>query len=280
MALIDPAELLDRLGEPGLRVADVRWWLADPAKGRRDYAVAHIPGAVFVDLDRDVVASEGPGRHPLPDPAAFLRRMEALGFDRSSSIVVYDDAGGTVAARLWWMLDDLGHPDVRVLDGGLHAWIALGGPLTDALPAHPPGRLPLRERWARTIDQADLIDRLGSVSVIDARAPERYRGDIEPIDPVAGHIPTALSRPTAGNLGPDERFLAPAELRARFEQLGPDVVTACGSGVNACHNALAMRIAGLPDPLLYPGSYSDWSRSGLPIETGDEPGEVPASLRG
>jgi thiosulfate/3-mercaptopyruvate sulfurtransferase len=280
MALIDAAELLDRLGEPGLCVADVRWWLADPGKGRRDYAAAHIPGAVFVDLDRDVVAPEGPGRHPLPDPTAFLRRMEALGFDQASSIVAYDDAGGTVAARLWWMLDDLGHPDVRVLDGGLQAWIAAGGPLTDAVPAHPPGRLPLREHWTRTIDQADLIGRLGSVSVIDARAPERYRGDIEPVDPVAGHIPTALSRPTAGNLGPDGRFLAPAELRARFEKLGPDVVTACGSGVNACHNALAMRIAGLPDPLLYPGSYSDWSRSGLAIATGDEPGEVPASLKG
>jgi len=279
MSLISPEALLAELGDPRLRIADVRWWLADPAKGRRDYAEGHIPGAVFVDVDSDLVAATGPGRHPLPEAGTFLRRMEAAGFDAASRIVAYDDAGGTVAARLWWMLDDLGHPDIAVLDGGLQAWLAAGGTLTDVVPDLRPGRLPLREAWSRTIDQEALIARLGRVSVIDARAFERYRGDVEPIDPVAGHIPTAHSRPTAGNLGPDGRFLDPASLRARFEALGPDLVTACGSGVNACHSALAMRVAGLPDPLLYPGSYSDWSRSGLPIATGDEPGEVPEALR-
>jgi thiosulfate/3-mercaptopyruvate sulfurtransferase len=279
MSLISPESLLARLGDPDIRIADVRWWLADPDKGRRDYGVAHLPGAVFVDVDTDLVAAEGPGRHPLPEPAVFLRRMEAAGFDASSVIVAYDDAGGTVAARLWWMLDDLGHADVRVLDGGIQAWQAAGGPLTAEVPGLSPGRLPLRATWARTIERDGLIARLGSVPIVDARAPERYRGDIEPIDPVAGHIPTAHSRPTAGNLAADGRFLAPEALRSRFEVLGPEVVTACGSGVNACHNALAMRVAGLPDPLLYPGSYSDWSRSGLPIATGDEPGDVPDSLR-
>ncbi len=141
------------------------------------------------------------------------------------------------------------------------------------------GRLGLRERWSRTIDRAELIAQLGNVAIVDARAPERYRGDIEPIDPVAGHIPTAVSLPTGGNLDGGGRLLPAAELRNRFELLGDEVVVACGSGVNACHNALAMRVAGLPGPLLYPGSYSDWSRSGLPVATGDDPGEVPSSLR-
>lgn len=281
MSLISAQALHARIDDPQIRLADVRWWLADPPRGRHDYDTGHIPGAVFVDLDTDLVASEGPGRHPLPEPVAFLRRMEALGFDASSRIVVYDDAGGTVAARLWWMLDDLGQPQVQVLDGGVQAWVEAGGPLTTTVPAPPPGRLGLREHWSRTIDREALIARLGSSVIVDARARERYRGDVEPIDPVAGHIPTALSRPTAGNLGPDGRLLPAEELRARFEAPGGleapghDVVVACGSGVNACHNALAMRIAGLPDPLLYPGSYSDWSRSGLPVATGDDPGEVP-----
>ncbi|MEW6225257.1 MAG: sulfurtransferase [Chloroflexota bacterium] len=286
MSLISAEALLARLGDPVLRLADVRWWLADPGKGRRDYAAAHLPGAVFVDLDTDLAAPRGPGRHPLPDPAVFARRMEALGFDDASEIVAYDDAGGTIAARLWWMLDDLGHPQVSVLDGGVQAWAAAGGPLTATVPAPAPGRLHLRDRWTRTIDRAGLVGRLGTLELIDARAPERYRGDLEPVDAAPGHIPTARSVPTAGNLGPDGRFLPPDVIRARFEALhsrtaraDAGVVTSCGSGVTACHNALAMRLAGLPDPILYPGSYSDWSRSGLPVATGDEPGDVPASLR-
>ena len=277
MSLITPEDLLGRLHDPALRIADVRWWLADPGKGRRDYAAAHLPGAVFVDVDTDLVATEGPGRHPLPAPAAFAARMATLGFDDSSDIVAYDDAGGTIAARLWWMLDVLGHSRVRVLDGGYQAWIAAGGPVTDVVPAYPAGRLTLGDAWARTIDRDELASRLGTIAVIDARAPERYRGDVEPIDPVAGHIPTALSRPTSGNLAVDGRLLPPDELRRRFAPLGDEVVTACGSGITACHNALAMRVAGLPDPLLYPGSYSDWSRAGMPVVTGDEPGDAPDS---
>jgi thiosulfate/3-mercaptopyruvate sulfurtransferase len=279
MSLIDPETLLVRLGDPDLRLADVRWWLTEPAKGRRDYDAAHLPGAVFVDLDTDLAdppAPVGPGRHPLPDPAAFAARMAELGFDDGSEIVAYDDAGGTIAARLWWMLDDLGHGRVRVLDGGMSAWTAIGGPLTDAAPVRTAGRLRLRDRWTRTIDRDALAARLGSVGLIDARAIERYRGDLEPVDAAPGHIPTARSRPTAGNLGADGRFLDPEVLRARFAGLAGDVVTYCGSGVNACHNALAMRVAGLADPLLYPGSYSDWVGTGMPIVTGDEPGVMPA----
>ncbi len=276
MLLINPDELLARLGDPDLAVFDVRWWLADPAKGRRDFLAGHIPGARFVDVDTDLVAPDGPGRHPLPSPAAFAACMRALGLRDGDEAVVYDDNGGTIAARLWWMLDDLGFARVRLLDGGLPAWVAAGGPVEAAADAASrPGVLALATTWRRTINRETLVPRLGSVAVVDARAPERYRGDIEPVDPVAGHIPTALNRPLSGNLGPDGRFLPADQLRARFDGLGDEVVMACGSGINACHNALAMRLAGLPAPLLYPGSYSDWSRAGMPIATGDLPGAMP-----
>ena len=274
MSLITPEALLARLDDPTLRIADVRWWLVDPGKGRRDYAVAHIPGATFVDVDADLVGPSGPGRHPLPSPAAFSARMAALGIADDTEVVAYDDAGGSIAARLWWMLDDLGHPRVSVLDGGIQAWLAAGGPVTAEVPAPRPGRLSLRDAWSRTIDREALIARLGEIALIDARAPERYRGDLEPIDPVPGHIPTAVNHPTAGNLDAGGRFLDPGILRLRYASLGEDVVASCGSGVTACHAALAMRVAGLPAPLLYPGSYSDWSRSGLPVATGDEPGDA------
>jgi len=274
MSLISPDELLARLGDPALRICDVRWWLTDPGKGRRDYAAAHIPGAVFVDLDTDLAAPAGPGRHPLPSPAAFAARMAALGIGDEHEVVVYDDAGGTVAARLWWMLDDLGRAGVRLLDGGVAAWTAAGGTLTDEVPTLAPATLTLRDAWTRVLDRDGIAGRLraGDLTLLDARAPERYRGDVEPVDPLPGHIPGAVSRPTAGNLGPDGRFLDPEVLRARFDMLGTTVATSCGSGVTACHNALAMRVAGLPDPILYPGSYSDWATAGMPVATGDEPG--------
>jgi thiosulfate/3-mercaptopyruvate sulfurtransferase len=277
MSLITAGELRARLTDPALRVCDVRWWLTEPGKGRRDYDAAHIPGAVFVDLDADLAAAEGPGRHPLPSPAAFAARMAGLGIGDDSDVVVYDDAGGSIAARLWWMLDDLGHPCVRVLDGGIGGWTAAGGELTAVVPAHARATLHLRDAWSRVIERDALAGRLrsGDVALIDARAGERYRGEVEPVDAAPGHIPGALSRPTAGNLGPDGRFLDAATLRARFAELGSaDVVTSCGSGVTACHNALAMRVAGLPDPVLYPGSFSDWARSAMPVATGEEPGRL------
>lgn len=275
MALISPEALAQRLSNPRLRLLDVRWWLTDLPRGRRDYLAGHIPGAVWVDLDTELAAPTGPGRHPLPDPAVFAARMAELGVDDDADVVVYDDASGMIAARVWWMLEDLGHRSVRVLDGGFVAWRALGLPETTKIPTPRPGRLTLADHWTRVIDREALIPRLGSVALVDARAPERYRGETEPVDAYPGHIPTAVNRPLAGNLGPDGRFLDPASLRARFESLGPEVVTACGSGINACHNALAMRVAGLPDPILYEGSYSDWSRAGMPVVTGDEPGRMP-----
>jgi len=274
MSLISAGELIVRIGDLGLRICDVRWWLTDPSKGRRDYDAAHLPGAIFVDADRDLVAADGPGRHPLPSPADFVARMGQIGIGDDSEVVAYDDAGGTIAARLWWMLDDLGHRNVRVLDGGIGAWVAAGGPLTAQVPAPVPGQLSLRSRWTRVIDRDALVARLlaGDVTLVDARAPERYRGEIEPVDPVPGHIPGARSHPSANSLAPDGHFLGPDELRDRLGGLSPDVVTSCGSGVTACHTALAMRVAGLPDPILYPGSYSDWSRAGMPVATGDDPG--------
>ncbi len=229
---------------------------------------------MFIDVDADLVGESGPGRHPLPSPATFTARMASLGLGDEHAIVAYDDVGGTIAARLWWMLDVLGHPDVSVLDGGIQAWTSIGGPLTAAVPELPPATLTLRDTWSRTIDRDTLSKRLGYVALLDARATERYRGEQEPIDPVAGHIPTARSLPSESNLGPDGRMLPPSILRDRFMGLGPEVVTSCGSGVTACHHALAMRVAGLPDPILYPGSYSDWSRAGMPVATGDEPGSA------
>jgi thiosulfate/3-mercaptopyruvate sulfurtransferase len=283
--LISPEELAEQLGDPALRVADVRWTLGQPDRGRESYTAAHIPGAIFVDLDRDLAAAgmglhpQG-GRHPLPSPSDFAARMAAMGFGSEHRIVAYDDTGGTVAARLWWMLDDLGHADVRLLDGGLAAWNALGLPLTAEVAPVAPASMRLAGRWSRAIDRDALVSRLGDVRLLDVRAPERYRGEIEPVDRVPGHIPTAVSAPTMANLAPDGRFRPADELRQRYaavilESQGAEVVASCGSGVNAAHTALAMRLAGLDAPLLYDGSYSDWSAAGLPVATGPEPGEMP-----
>lgn len=284
MSLISAADLAADLHDPDLRIADVRWSLAAPAAGRAAYAEAHLPGAVFVDLDSVLTAPLGPGRHPLPDPTAFVAALAALGIGPEHRVVAYDDAGGTVAARLWWMLDVLGHPRVAVLDGGIAAWRAAGLPLTAVAPDLAPAAAwtGLPAAWPRTIAREELAPRLGTLTLLDARAPERYRGEVEPVDPIPGHIPTAVSAPTGSFLGADGCFLSAAALAGRLATLGATgerpVVVACGSGVNACQLALAARAAGLPDPLLYPGSYSDWSRSGMPIATGDEPGKSPDLL--
>jgi thiosulfate/3-mercaptopyruvate sulfurtransferase len=277
--LISAAALAARLSSPALRIADVRWVLGKPGEGRRRYDAGHIPGALFVDLDTHLTAATGPGRHPLPLPRAFASRMSELGIGSEHDVVVYDDAGGTIAARMWWMLDALGHRHVAMLDGGLPAWEAAGLPVTTEVPSLPAANFSVRQdHWPRTVDREDLKRRLGSVVLLDARAGARYRGEIEPIDPVAGHIPTAISAPTDGNLDGSARFLAPDALRARFDAAtggAHEVITSCGSGITACHNALAMRVAGLPDPILYPGSYSDWSRGGEPVATGADPGTPP-----
>jgi thiosulfate/3-mercaptopyruvate sulfurtransferase len=272
------------LDDPALRLVDCRWYLGRPGDGRAAYDAGHLPGAMHLDVDADLTATSGPGRHPLPDAAVFRRRLEAVGIGDEQTVVAYDDVGGWVASRLWWMLDDLGHTAVAVLDGGIGAWTAAGLPLTTDVPAWPPARLSVRETWGRVLDREALRESLGDVRLLDARAGARYRGETEPIDAYPGHIPTAVSAPTDANLAPDGRFLSPHELAARYRELGADgsageVVVSCGSGVSATHDALALRIAGLPDARLYPGSYSDWTQQGLPVATGDAPGDPPESVK-
>jgi len=255
--------------------------MGSPGAGKVAYAAGHIPGAIFLDLDVDLAGRDGPGRHPLPAPAAFRDRLEDAGIGDADNVVVYDDVGGWIAARLWWMLDNLGHQRVRVLDGGLPAWVAAGFPVT-AAPTEPPvrGRLHLHDAWTGVIDRADLAKGLGGFVLLDARGGARYRGEVEPIDPVPGHIPTARSAPADSNVGSDGRMLPAAVLAERYGALGAagdagPVVTSCGSGVTACFHSLAMRVADLPEPILYVGSYSDWSRADMPIATGSEPGDPP-----
>jgi thiosulfate/3-mercaptopyruvate sulfurtransferase len=292
--LVSPEELIARIDDPRVRVVDVRWVLGQVGAGRRAYEAGHLPGAIFLDLDGDLALAPGPGRagrHPLPAPADFARRLAAAGIGSDDLVVAYDDVGGWVAARLWWMLDDLGHRGGEaVLDGGLQGWVGAGGELTTEIPVRPLEQpsLALADHWTKVIERDDLRARLGEVVLLDARSEPRYRGEIEPIDAYPGHIPTAVNAPTDGNLiEPAGRFLPAAELRGRFEALaaaaveagaarpGAPVVTSCGSGVSACHASLAMRLAGLPDPILYVGSYSDWSRAGEPAATGPEPGAPP-----
>ena len=278
--LVSVARLAEVIADPLLRVVDCRWYLGRPGDGRIAYDAGHLPGALHLDVDTDLTAPVGPGRHPLPDPSVFRRRLEAAGIGDAHTVVAYDDVGGWVAARLWWMLDDLGHDAVAVLDGGIAAWTAAGLPLTTEVPAFPAGRLSLRDSWEGVIERDALRGSLGSVRLLDARASARYRGETEPIDAYPGHIPTALSAPTDGNLATDGRFLSAPELADRYRALGADgsagkVVVSCGSGVSATHDALALRVAGLTDALLYPGSYSDWTQQGWPVATGPEPGEPP-----
>jgi thiosulfate/3-mercaptopyruvate sulfurtransferase len=290
-----PVEALAReleSGDPPM-VVDLRWYLGKPGAGRAAYLEGHIPGAIFLDLDEDLANPNGlgaPGRHPLPSPAEFRARMAAVGIGDGARVVGYDDVGGWVASRLWWMLDNLGFGRrgtptewVGVLDGGIRAWSEAGQPLSTEVPA-PPARaaeLHLAEAWHGVIERHELKDRLGDVTLLDARAAPRYRGEVEPIDPVAGHIPTAISAPFDANLRPDGTMKSPAELLGQFASFGivaastgPEAVMSCGSGTSACHHSLAMRVAGLPDPILYVGSYSDWSRSGETIATGAEPGAL------
>ncbi|WP_369165227.1 sulfurtransferase [Streptomyces sp. AFD10] len=252
---------------------DVRWRLGGP-HGRADYEAGHLPGAVFVDLDQDLASPAGDGgRHPLPDPEVFGAAMRRAGVGQDTPVVVYDGGQGWAAARAWWLLRWAGHRDVRVLDGGLAAWT---GDLSTDVP-HPaegdfrpkPGALPTLDA-----DSAAAFARSGLL--LDARAAERYRGDVEPIDRVGGHIPGAVCAPTDENTGADGRYLPAEQLAARFAELGAEagaegVGVYCGSGVSGAHQVLALEIAGLTG-ILYPGSWSEWSADpSRPVATGPEP---------
>ncbi|MDX1448760.1 MAG: sulfurtransferase, partial [Acidimicrobiia bacterium] len=238
MPLISTSDLAERIGTRDLKVFDVRADLADPKEGRRRYEEGHIPGAVFVDLEKDLTGREGPGRHPLPRPEEFSATVRRLGVSPTDLAVAYDDVGGAWASRLWWMLRSLGHPNVRVLDGGFPKWEAEDRPITRAVPRPVPGDFATVRAWRGVVDRASVA--AAESTVVDARAPERYRGESEPIDPVAGHIPGAINLPYAANLAPDGTFLPADELAKRFESVGPSPIVYCGSGVCACHDNLAM----------------------------------------
>ena len=267
--LVEAGWLRGHLDDPDLRVIDFRWYL-DGRDCRQEFVRGHIPGSVFVHLD-EVTGTEGGGRHPLPSTAQFQREMRRAGVSDTTRVVVYDDTGGATAARLWFLLAMFGHTQQAVLDGGLRAW---GGPLeTGTRPDVIEGRLHAGAPDQSRIVNFEAVRAMPGVPVIDARVGERYRGEKEPIDPKAGHIPGAVSAPFAENLQPDGRFKSPTDLRARYEKLGAGngAVFYCGSGVNATHHVLAMELAGLPNARLYAGSWSDWSNRDLPVATGPEP---------
>jgi len=275
--LIDAAELAGRMDDDTLRIVDVRSDLSDPSAGRRAYLQGHVPGAIHLHLEDDLSGPIRPdglgGRHPLPAPDLFAARLGQVGIGDAHHVVAYDDAGGAIAARLWWLLRWIGHDRVQVLDGGVDAWTASGGELVSGPESHPPAIATARPDPRMVVDADDVAARLEDPArlLVDARAPERYRGEVEPLDRKAGHVPGALNLPYAGNLERG-RLRPPSELRARFAPLAEaeEVVVYCGSGVTAAHDALAMEEAGLPLPRLYPGSWSDWSsRDDLPVATGD-----------
>lgn len=273
---IDADDLTTRLAsaDPPV-VLDVRWRLGDD-RGREHFREGHIPGAVFVDLDTELAAPADPahGRHPLPDIDALQQAARRWGVRPDSTVVAYDDNGNQSAARAWWLLRWACVRDVRLLDGGLRAWLESGRDLHTGDGAPPtPGTVTLRAGSLPTVDIDDVATFRGTL--LDARAGERYRGEAEPIDPRAGHIPGAVSAPTADNLGATGRFLQPAELRTRFAALGVDPASStavyCGSGITAAHQVAALAIAGV-DAALYPGSWSQWSSDpDRPAATGPEP---------
>ena len=280
--LVDTAALSAALGDPGLRLVDARFVMlnAAPDAGREAYAASHLPGAVYADLNLDLsdLSKVGEGRHPLPDSDVFARKLGEWGIGPSHQVAVYDAGDGSMAAaRLWWLLKLMGHARVAVLDGGLAAWRAAGGQETAELPARAPAAAyPSRFDTGQFVEASDILARLDADSgwLIDARAAERFRGDVEPIDPVAGHVPGALNRPFAQNLR-DGRFKPADELRAELSTLlrnraPANTVLMCGSGVTACHLLLAFEHAGLQGARIYPGSWSGWiSDPSHPVARGD-----------
>lgn len=279
--LITPEQLAARQRAPGVVILDCRFDLSDVDYGQRSYALGHIDGAAFADLERDLsgpVSKGKTGRHPLPDPRMLVERLQSWGVNPDSEVILYDDGPGAYAARAWWLLAWLGKRDnVFILDGGLKAWHAAGLPLSLDPPGNEPGRFAGEPDMSLLLSADRLQGRLGSadMTLLDARAEPRFRGEVEPIDPVAGHIPGAQCAAFTDNLGPDGRFLAPDPLKQRFaEKLqGRDpkqLIAYCGSGVTACHNLFALCLAGYPLGKLYAGSWSEWiTDASREVATGD-----------
>jgi thiosulfate/3-mercaptopyruvate sulfurtransferase len=280
--LVTTGWLADHLNDPDVRIVDTRWYLLQPTKGETDYAAAHIPNAVYLSVDRHLAGEPLPdartGRHPLPGADAFAESMMRAGISHSTHVVAYDDAAGGNAARLWWLLRYFGHSNVSLLDGGLNQWLAEGRPLSSDVPSFPRGEFHARANPNMVVTKSEMIAaaRNPHALILDARAGERYRGETEPIDARAGHIPGAKSAPLAENQrsAADFRFSSPADLRARYDALGAngagEIIAYCGSGVNAAANLFALHLAGYDNTRLYPGSFSEWSRDpDLPIVTGE-----------
>jgi thiosulfate/3-mercaptopyruvate sulfurtransferase len=279
--LISAAQLQQRLDEPDLLILDCRFALDDPTYGQRSYADGHLPGAQFADLEHDL---SGPihkgitGRHPLPDPAQLLQRLREWGLNPHSEVVLYDDGPGAFAARAWWLLAWLGKRDgVYLLDGGLKAWREAGGALTQDRPSVAPGSFNGKADASLLVSATQLQQRLGDnqLTLLDARGLPRFRGEVEPLDPVAGHIPGAQCAAFTDNLDSDGHFLSPELLHQRFaaqlaERPASALVAYCGSGVTACHNLFALCLAGYPLAPLYAGSWSEWiTDPARPVATGD-----------
>jgi len=278
--LVGTSWLARHLGEADLVVADVRWYLDPARRGRDAWRAGHVPGAVFLDVDLDLSAPGGgrglpAGRHPWPSEAQVARVMGAAGIGPGVRVVAYDDAAGSVAARLWYLLRAHGHDDAAVLDGGFPKWVAEGRKVATDAPSPRPAPFAGRLLPGFVVDKAGVVAAQRRRLLLDARAAERYRGETEPIDPRKGHVPGARSAPWTANLTSDPVpvFRSPADLRRRFEALGAareEPIVYCGSGVNACHDLLALRLAGLGGTL-YAGSWSEWSSDPtLPAAVGEE----------
>ncbi|WP_018151910.1 sulfurtransferase [Leeia oryzae] len=260
-------------------VVDCRHQLTDPEYGRRAYAAGHVTGARFFHLDEDLSGTKTGvnGRHPLPPADVLATKLAAAGIHNDTQVVAYDDAGGMYAARLWWLLRWLGHESVAVLDGGLAAYERVGGVLTTEVPVPVAGSFSIRPSLEKTVSATDILTADSHLLVLDARAPGRYAGEGETLDPVGGHIPGARNHFFQQNLDADGRFKSPDVLAAAFAGVlagtQPDqVVNQCGSGVTACHNLLAMQYAGLPGAMLYPGSWSEWCADATrPVAIGPNP---------
>lgn len=265
--------LAERLGDPHLVIVDCRFNLGQKGDGLAAYQAGHLPGAIYLDLERDLSGPLGThgGRHPLPDPGALTSLFSRIGIDETTTVVAYDAQDMAMAARLWWLLRYLGHDRVFILDGGFPAWEAAGLPVTQEVPTPSPRTFTPRLRPEMLVTAEQVAARSPETILIDSRAPERYRGEVEPLDPKAGHIPGARHFFFKENLTPDGTLLAPEALQQRFATL-PDeeIIVYCGSGVTACVNVLALETAGRQSVKLYAGSWSDWCSRDLPVATGDE----------
>jgi thiosulfate/3-mercaptopyruvate sulfurtransferase len=272
--LIEPQDLFPHLDDPGWAIIDCRFELARPSWGAQAWAAAHIPQAQYADLDRDLAAAPAAhtGRHPLPPIEALAESFGRLGIDQQVQVIAYDQGTGMFAARLWWLLRWLGHEQVAVLNGGFAAWERAGLPVTSARTVRPARTFRVRGVPALPVSSAQVADWVAQgvferaeMQLIDARAADRFAGENETLDPIAGHVPGARNHPYALNLAPDGRFLEPRELRQRWQQTlsgqpAARAIAMCGSGVTACHNLLALEVAGLPGARLYAGSWSEWIR--------------------